>query len=139
MKLHSWKRDDGMPIKGKLARREEKVRIINLTPHELTLVGGNDTVIGRIAPTGQVARVITQATRVGQVMVGGYEVPIVSTAYGKVENLPKRQIDTTYVVSIMVVQALGGKRSDVVAPDTGPQSVVRDAQGQIKGVRRFTR
>ena len=115
------------------------MRIINLTPHELTLVGGNDTVIGRIAPTGQVARVITQATRVGQVVVDGHTVPIVATSYGKVENLPVTQEDTTYVVSILVIQALRGQRSDVVAPDTGPQSVVRDALGQIKGVRRFTR
>jgi len=116
------------------------VNIINLTPHELTLVGENDEVIGRIIPTGQVARVKTLATEVGQVTVDGHAVPIVSTVYGKIENLPEPQENTIYVVSIMVVNALGtGTRSDVVAPDTGPQSVVRDAQGQIKGVRRFTR
>ena len=115
------------------------MNIINLTPHELTLIGEAEKIIGRIAPTGQVARVKTLATEVGQVVVDGHTVPIVATTYGEVENLPEPQEDTTYVVSILVVQALGGRRSDVVAPDTGPQSVVRDALGQIKGVRRFTR
>jgi hypothetical protein len=35
-----------------------------------------------------------------------------------------------------VAQAVAG-RDDVVAPDTGPESVVRDAEGKIIGVRRF--
>ena len=115
------------------------MRLINLTPHELTLVGEKEEIVGRIAPTGQVARVKTLVTEMGQVVVDGHTVPIVATIYGEVENLPDPQDGTMYIVSILVIQALGGQRSDVVAPDTGPQSVVRDAQGQIKGVRRFTR
>ncbi len=112
---------------------------MNLTPHELMLIGGGEQIIGRIIPTGQVARVKTLTTEVGQVVVDGHTVPIVATTYREVENLPGVQDDTIYVVSVLVAQALGGQRSDVVAPDIGPQSVVRDAYGHIIGVHRFTR
>lgn len=115
------------------------MKIINLTPHEVTLVGENNKVIGRFAPTGQIARVKTIAKEVGRVEMNGHSVPIVSTEFGKVENLPEPEGDTLYVVSLIVAQAVRGLRDDVVAPDTGPESVVRNSQGQIKGVRRFTR
>ena len=115
------------------------MRVMNLTPHELTLVGENGKVLGRIAPTGQVARVNTQATKVEAVEINGNSIPVVATEFGEVIDLPESQDGTIYVVSILVVQAVRGLRDDVVAPDTGPESVVRDAQGQIKGVRRFTR
>jgi len=43
---------------------------------------------------------------------------------------------TLYIVSTLVAQACKG-RKDVVAPDTSPESVVRDESGQIVAVRRF--
>jgi len=118
-------------------------KIVNLTPHELVLMdetGENE--IAHIPVAGEAARVGTRATKIGQVEIDGHDVPVVETTFGETENLPEPLDDTTYVVSIIVLQAVRGVRKDVVAPDTGP-SAVRFAdgpqKGQIKGVRQFTR
>jgi hypothetical protein len=98
--------------------------------------------IARISPVGAAARVETRATKIGEVEIYRHTVPVVSTEFGEVKNLPDSQDGVIYVTSIIVVQAVRGLRDDVVAPDTGP-SAVRFAdgpsKGQIKGVRRFTR
>ncbi|MDP2812211.1 MAG: hypothetical protein Q8O32_00770 [bacterium] len=117
--------------------------IKNLTPHAMVVFGLDGTTeVARIEPIGSIARVLTQATDAGTVTIDGVEIPVVETAYGQVENLPEPQDGTTLVVSILVVsalKALGIVRDDVVSPDTGPQSVVRDGEGKIMGVKRFTR
>jgi hypothetical protein len=66
-------------------------------------------------------------------------VPLVTTEYGEVEGLPAPQPGTIYIVSLVVLQALAGKRNDVVAPNTAPTPLgaVRDSQGRIIGVRSF--
>lgn len=115
------------------------MRIVNLTPHNVTLCNEESEAIVQIPPSGQISRVKTQATKVGEVEVDGNCIPIVSTNYGEVEDLPNPEPETTYVVSVLVLQALRGQRSDVVAPDTGPESVVRDGEGHIFGVKRLTR
>ncbi|HCM36992.1 MAG TPA: hypothetical protein DIS53_03650 [Candidatus Wildermuthbacteria bacterium] len=115
------------------------MRLLNLTPHELVLVGENSDPIVRIPQSGQVARVATRATKVGEVEVDGYIVPVVSTEFGEIDGLPEATDGTIYIVSIVALAALKGTRQDVVAPDTGPQSAIRNADGTIKGVKRFTR
>jgi hypothetical protein len=119
--------------------KEEAVNLVNLTPHAVNLLREDGGLIVSVPPNGQVARVQTLATETGSVEINGYSIPIVSTEYGEVENLPEPQEDTIFIVSVLVVSALKGQRNDVVAPDTGPESVVRDAQGQIRGVHRLTR
>jgi len=119
---------------------EGKVEVINLTPHDLILFDEQgEEEIARIEKSGRVARVETQATVIEEVEIDGHTVPIVKTSYGKIADLPESREGTMYVVSIVALQAVRSDRSDVVAPDTGPQSVVRDAGGQIRGVRRFMR
>ena len=118
------------------------MNVINLTPHPCVIfdVAGT-TKIATLSPSGQVARVKTAATASGSISVGA-EVPVVETTYGNVEGLPEPQDGAMYIVSVLVVTAQrmqGVRRADVVAPDTGPDSVVRDADGKIVGVRRFTR
>ena len=117
--------------------------LINLTPHDLALFDHEGKAeIARIPKSGNVARVLTQATEIDSVEVEMHHVSVVSTEYGKVEGLPEALEETMYIVSVLVTGALKAleiKRNDVVAPDTGPQSVVRDADGNILGVRRFTR
>ena len=117
------------------------MRLVNLTPHDLDVYDeAGEKKISTLPRSGEVARVLTQATKVGELEVSnGHPVPVVETSYGETENLPECQDGTTYIVSIVVAQAVRGQRDDVVAPDTGPQSVVRDAKGNILGVRRFTR
>lgn len=119
-------------------------KLVNLTPHEIVLMDDSgEKEIARIPVAGEAARVETRATQTGTVEINGVSIPIVSTQFGEVKNLPEPEDGVIYITSILVAQALRGKRDDVVAPDTGPDSAVRFAdgpqKGQIKGVRRFTR
>ena len=135
------------------------MRIRNFTPHEITLMGA-DGALTRY-PSEGIARVAVQSEVVGS--LAGAE--IVHGTFGAVEGLPAtghpralcpwiadsdprlpvlpcedcRTTDTVYIVSSVVLTALAGTRADVVAPDTSPASVVRDADGKIIGVRRWAR
>lgn len=112
------------------------MNFVNLTPHTLTVVDDSGNTVLSVAPSGTVARVATQQTVVGNVA----GIDIVSTVFGDVDGLPDPQPNTVYVVSTLVLQALkanGVDRDDVVAPDTSPASAVRNADGQIVGVKRF--
>jgi hypothetical protein len=67
-------------------------------------------------------------------------IPVVKTVFGDVAGIPEPQEGTTFVVSTLVLQALkesGAIRDDLVSPDTGNESVIRDDDGKIVGVRRF--
>lgn len=117
------------------------MELINLTPHALGICDLQGNVFLSVPSTGNV-RVNTSASPVGEVEIEGKVVSIVETTYGTVEGLPEPKEGTIYIVSILVIAALKAAniiRNDVVAPDTGPQSVVRDGAGQIIGVKRFTR
>ncbi|MEK4951905.1 hypothetical protein NST12_16560 [Bacillus sp. FSL W8-1127] len=112
------------------------MNFVNLTPHTLTIVDDSGRAILSVAPSGNVARVATQQTVVGNVA----GIDVVRTVFGDVDGLPAPQPDTVYIVSTLVLQALkanGVDRDDVVAPDTSPTSVIRNADGQIVGVKRF--
>ena len=112
------------------------MKFVNLTPHTLNVVGDDGNTILFVAPSGTVARVATQQTVVGNVA----GIDIVRTVFGDVDGLPSPQNDVVYIVSTLVLQALkanGVVRDDVVAPDTSPNSVVRNDDGIIIGVKRF--
>lgn len=112
------------------------MKFINLTPHVLNVVRDDGSVVLSVPPSGTVARVATQQTVVRQ-LAG---VDVVRTVFGDVVGLPTPQDDVVYIVSTLVLQALRHAcidRSDVVAPDTSSASVVRNADGQIVGVKRF--
>ncbi|MFA6392239.1 MAG: hypothetical protein WCW66_05870 [Patescibacteria group bacterium] len=119
------------------------MKIMNLTPHAMVIFDSTGaTEVAHVEASGKVARVLTETTEAGVVSIDGVEIPVVKTSYGQVENLPEVEEGTTFVVSILVIgalRALGINRGDVVSPDTGPQSVVRDGEGKILGVKRFTR
>lgn len=111
------------------------MNIINLTPHKITVITEDENLnphVHEFPPSGTVARVASNQTEVMRVNT----IPVVKTEFGEVENLPEPQEDTIYIVSSLVAQALAGKRSDIVAPDTGP-TAYRDEEGRIVAVRRF--
>ena len=109
------------------------MKIVNLTPHELNIYLPNGKVL-TIKPSGTVARVRTSQMKEGSV----YGIPVVRTQYLDVEGLPPKKEDTIYIASTLVTQiARQMMRNDVFAPDTGPQSAVRDETGRIIGVRRL--
>jgi len=89
-------------------------------------------VIATFPPSGKVARVKVERVKTGE--VNG--IPVYRTVFGAVENLPKPEKDTVYIVSVLVLQAVP-HRSDLVAPDTTPESVVRNTKGQIVAVKGF--
>jgi len=108
------------------------VKFVNLTPHEIVVVGENKEVKTVILPSGEIARV-----KIKQEFTTTVEgIPVVKTIFYEVEGLPEPQSDTIYIVSSLVAQAVP-HREDVVAPDTSPEGVVRDSEGRIIGVKRF--
>jgi len=105
-------------------------RFINLTPHDIKIVGANG--VETVVPaSGAIARVSTQERVVGS--VDG--IPLVKREFGEVEGLPAPADNTIYIVSSLVLSAIKG-RGDVVAPDTGP-TAIRDEQGRIQAVTRL--
>ena len=108
------------------------MNIINLTPHDIHVVGTNDQTI--IFPaSGNVARVSSSDVVVGGVDLGEFDLPVVSTSYGRVTGIPDSGM---FIVSAMVLAQLGEEyRNRAFAPDTGPTAVRKD--GQIVAVRQF--
>ncbi len=118
------------------------MRLVNLTPHSLFMLVGDRMV--EIRPSGQVARVVTAAVHAYDVVVEDPAVPVVFlapvfyTSFGEIENLPDPERGVVYVTSSLVAQAAAARgRTDVVAPDTSPESAIRNADGQIVAVRRL--
>ena len=102
------------------------MNFVNCTPHALTILG-----LGTLPASGVVPRCTT--SRVEMPPIGGLR--LVRQEVGAVTGLPDAAPDTIYIVSGMVLGALNGTRSDVVAPDTGADAVREN--GQIVAVRGF--
>jgi hypothetical protein len=118
----------------------ERVRIINLTPHELNIYDSEGKVILSIPPPKDVPipRVQVRSEIVGEVEVDGVKIPVRRIVYGDVENLPPPEEGTIYVVSTFVTLALrekGVERRDLLSPDTNVDSAVRDSSGRVLGVK----
>jgi hypothetical protein len=106
---------------------------INLTPHAITVCLPSSFGSNRYTyePSGVVARCATIREEVP--MVGAFR--CVRQTMSNVEGLPERQPGTFFIVSSLVLQALGGFRPDVVAPDTGSDAIREN--GHIVAVRGF--
>ena len=106
-----------------------QVRIVNLTPHAVTVLRENEEPI-EYPPSGTVARCATQRRVIGS--LNG--IPINQTEFGEVSGLPAPAPGVYYLVSALVAQALP-QREDLLIPD----DVVRDEAGRIIGCRAFAR
>ena len=96
------------------------MKIINLTPHAVTI--GDRT----IEPSGEIARVSQTTTPAGD----WDGIPLVVGSYGDTVGLPPQQDGVFYIVSAMLRMANPSRR------DLGsPADVIRDAQGQTVGCR----
>ena len=106
------------------------MKLVNLTPHEITFVteSGNNLVV---APSGEIARVTTSTKEITRLSNG---IPVTETLYGEVEGLPKPEPDTLYIVSSLVAQRCKERR-DVFIPNES----VRDDKGRIIGCRSLGR
>ena len=115
------------------------MQIVNLTPHDVHIFNQEGTEIIRTYPVtkdseGKViqARVDEKST----IVEDTDGIPTVDKTYTHPINLPEPQEGTVYIVSAIVLSALKGRRTDLVCPDTGPNSVVRNDK-TILGVRGF--
>lgn len=118
------------------------MKLVSLVPHSVDICDDDGNIVRSIPPSGEVLRVKTSTRVVGQVEFQDRNVQVVETSYGEAEDLPFPAVDTVYIVSGLVVSALkahGVDRSDIIAPDTSPASAVRDENGMLVGVKRFTR
>lgn len=103
------------------------MNIINLTPHPIALdVDGTRTIF---PASGTIARV-SQVTQGTGLFLAGAEIH--TSTFGEVE-MPATIDGTTYIVSGMVLTALGNTRSDVVAPKTDA-TAIRNEAGHIIAV-----
>lgn len=135
-------------------------RLVNLTPHTIRIrrhivpgyVPGDTLPDGTVIPddialaSSGCARVAAASVITGEVRIGDEAIPLATITYGEVSGLPN-MVDgnTTYIVSLIVLQALHGSRPDVVAPGTGPEDgAVRypaghPHAGQVEAVTRLVR
>lgn len=95
------------------------MKFINCTPHALTVRG-----LGVLPPSGILPRCATVRT-LSEPLSG---VRIVTQSVGDVAGLPEQADGVALIVSAMVLGALKGARSDVYAPDTGPDAVRENGQ-----------
>jgi len=105
------------------------IRVINLTPHNINVVGEDGQVVQTFPASGDLARCQVSREQVGE--ING--IPVNRTVFGDVTGLPEQQEGVVYVVSALVAQAAG--RDDVLIPD----DTVRDEEGRIIGCRGFAR
>jgi len=110
-------------------RMDEIIIFENLTPHAVIIYGKTMLVI---QPSGLVARCDTITEEVGT--LNG--IPLVKNTFGQIQDLPEPKRNTVYIVSSLVAAACPD-RKDLVSPDTTPQSVIRDENGRITGVKRL--
>jgi len=103
------------------------MKIINLTPHALSIVGDNGTLT--IPPSGTVARLAVTRTALAPVVVDGVSLTISLPVMGDVTDLPSAVDDVILVVSALVAGAVN--RTDVYSPG----ELIRDGAGNVIGAR----
>ena len=104
--------------------------IINLTPHAITFLDENNSVLATVEPSGVVARAALTRDRISEV----HGIPVNPCSYGEVTGLPDPQDGTIYLVSALTAQACRN-RNDVFITD----DAVRDDSGRIIGCRAIAR
>lgn len=104
--------------------------IVNLTPHNLSVLDDSDHPLITFARTSQVARVREVSTPGPVLLVGETAVPLLQVRYAEeIIGLPGRTDGVFHLVSR--VTAAASDRDDLLFP----HDEVRNAEGQIIGCR----
>ena len=107
--------------------------MINLTPHAIVVMNAEQEVIANFPASGSTVRLINEFSK-AQDYLG---IPVATTKVVGMENLPPADEMKPFLVSSMVLDALGPEYHGIAfAPDTGP-TAIRDSQGRIIGVTRL--
>ncbi len=104
------------------------MRIVNLTPHAVTINGLT------IQPDGRIPRLREETREVDQITVDGHTLPVIETTLGELEGLPEPADGVVYVVSRMVAEA-APRRHDLYFPGR----LLRDSEGRIVGAESLAR
>lgn len=105
------------------------MKIINLTPHSVTLDPGGPSEI-TFPPTGVLARIRELKGELSHIRVNGTQVPVQPISYAdEIEGLTAPTEGVLYLVSRVTAAAVD--RPDLVFP----QDELRDQHGQIIGCR----
>ena len=110
------------------------MNIVNLTPHKIVIFASADAAEPSVVvePSGQVARVSATTSPKASALSAEYGFPTVRTVFGEVTGLPDRWDGVVYIVSGMVLDAVGKSqpdRQDVYAPG----ELLRGPDGQPRG------
>jgi len=106
--------------------------IRNFTPHAITLICDGEKTTFESEGAIRLEEKITETPK-----IGGFET--IRKEYVGALGLPETKADVFIIVSGIVLSALGGSRKDLISPDTGPDSAIRNEKGHIIGVKRFLR
>jgi hypothetical protein len=109
------------------------MRLVNLTPHPITLVGDKGEVT--LPPSGDVVRAREVREVLGAVQVDSAgTLPVLRVSYAEPEGLPEElEAETIYVVSALAAAAIRardrrpGNRPDIADP--GPPTPRRGSDG----------
>lgn len=102
--------------------------VVNLTPHEITVMDKDDQVLVVYPPCGTLARLVSEF---GAARAFG-EVPLGALRFGQVDGLPEPLAGVLYLVPLLV-KLTTPNRPDVAVV----VNEVRDECGRIVGCRRF--
>ena len=105
------------------------MKIINLTPHALTLLGAAGTL--EVPASGKLARLAVTRTALDPVIVDGVSLPVSLPVLGEITGLPPAEDGVIFVVSALVAEA-SVDRGDVYSPGEllrSPAGVVIGAKG----------
>jgi len=102
--------------------------IKNLTPHDITIMDKKG-ILAIVPHCKQIARVATTKTELPDI----FGIPVVTTTFGELENLPEPEEGTIFIVSRLVLNACS--RPDLYAPG----ELVRDDNGNPIGCMGLSR
>lgn len=106
-----------------------------MTPHDIRIMnGGNVTVIKKL-PLVEVAR-LDECEECEKTFLREGIIVVNKKYSGFGTNIPAQQEGIVYIVSQFVAQAFP-YRTDLLFPDTGPGSAIRNEEGTIIAVRRL--
>lgn len=112
------------------------MKLVNLCPHPITLIGPNDERVTIPPDPAGPARCEILSVFIGEINAEGvpFAIPVRGTMLGTVTSLPPRQEGVVYIVSRQVAEACPN-RDDLFIVD----QTVRDEQGRIIGARALAR
>ena len=106
------------------------MKIVNLTPHKINILDGENRSVMAVHASGQVARCSTKRVQVGD--LDGIQIN--KTSFGELEGLPSPETGKVYIVSMLAATAAKQQypeREDIFITD----DAVRDENGRIIGCR----